>query len=250
MILVPELMATCWFDTICLYMNVVPLAISASFRAFFWAFGIPLCYWKGAKGKEWDAVAPFTIINKEGESFVSLPDLANCLIARRIQTFPHAGGRRFTEHITGVAAILSHWNQPDYICLSGLIHSGYSTEMFPWEIFFFSERRKLSLLVGETVENLVWVYCTVSQINVYREVRRCAECGFRIPMAGFPVSNCYTGQLGFLPPRLAADLLVLLAADLCEQDPFFDLYLVGACLKLAEPYLAAKPPLIVALTVS
>lgn len=73
--------------------------------------------------------------------------------------------------------------------------------------------------------------------------------------------NFYTGERRALPARAAAALLVLLAADVAEQDhppplllplpvalpyslsleqdPHFDLALVLACLRLAAPHLQA-----------
>ena len=59
--------------------------------------------------------------------------------------------------------------------------------------------------------------------------------------------NFYTGDKMMLNARDAARLLVILAADLMEQDAFFSLYLPCACLRLAGPHLQVQPPLLVKL---
>lgn len=54
---------------------------------------------------------------------------------------------------------------------------------------------------------------------------------------------CGTGERAVLDARQAARLLVVLAADLMEQDAFFSLHLPCACLRLASPHLQVPPPL-------
>ena len=91
---------------------------------------------------------------------------------------------------------------------------------------------------------LVYLYCTVGQNVIYTEVRRCLEKGGgALPSAGFPVTNCHSGERLLLPARAAANLLVVLAADLCEQDSYFEMDLAFGCLRLAAPHLASPPPL-------
>jgi hypothetical protein len=72
-------------------------------------------------------------------------------------------------------------------------------------------------LIGPQAETLVWLYCTVSQRFVYRQVRQLAACFEEMPAEGLLVRNCHTGQRQRLPREWAARLLVLLAADLAEQ---------------------------------
>ena len=153
-----------------------------------------------------------------------------------------AGARPFSHHIEGVADLLGCWCQPEEICLAGLLHSVYSTEMFPWRLFLQSERQELRDLVGADVEQLVFLYCTCSQQELYRRVNQ--MCAVRTDLShGFRVRNFYTGEAGLLDARQAAKLLIILAADLMEQDPFFSQRMPLACLRLAAPYLEVAPPL-------
>lgn len=128
--------------------------------------------------------------------------------------------------------------------MAGLLHSVYSTEMFPWTIFKPSERQELRDLVGADVEQLVFLYCTCSQQELYRTVSQMSACQDGTDLSsGFRVRNFYTGEQRVLDTQQAARLLVILAADLMEQDPFFSEHMPCACLRLAAPYLDAPPPL-------
>ncbi|EKX41757.1 hypothetical protein GUITHDRAFT_112173 [Guillardia theta CCMP2712] len=165
------------------------------------------------------------------------------LVERRVYHFPHTHGRLFPDHIRGVADILQQWNQPHEICMAGLFHSCYATEMFPWKLFSLTERSRLQETLGQEVEEIVFLYCTCSQNGIYRQVKSLMRRGQDIPAEGL-VTNYYTGQQCYLPHKLAAKVLVVLGADLMEQDPFFDLYLSCACLKIASRHLQETPRLV------
>ena len=124
----------------------------------------------------------------------------------------------------------------------GLLHSVYSTEMFPWRLYKPVERPRLVELAGARVEHLVFMYCTCSQQELYKEVNGLSERKKSLS-AGLAVRNFYTGERTVLDARQAAHLLVILAADLMEQEPFFSLHLPCACLRLAGPHLEVPPPL-------
>ena len=39
-------------------------------------------------------------------------------------------GCLFLEHLSGVSVVLQSWNEPEYVCNTGLFHSVYGTELF------------------------------------------------------------------------------------------------------------------------
>ena len=126
--------------------------------------------------------------------------------------------------------------------MAGLLHSVYSTEMFPWMVFKPAERQQLRDLVGADVEQLVFLYCTCSQQELYRSVNQMCADGMELS-SGLQVRNFYTGEKRVLAPRQAARLLIILAADLMEQDPYFSASMPCACLRLAAPHLDVPPAL-------
>jgi hypothetical protein len=151
-----------WKDTWCFWLNMVPLGLSAFVRALFWSLGIPfsICRQTYVKSK-WDddflTILPASSKHVESDEALKWPLLIPLILeelkSRNAHHFPHAGARRFTEHIVGeicsspfgflvelilskvslgVANLLKQWKQPPTICVAGLLHSIYSTEMFPW----------------------------------------------------------------------------------------------------------------------
>lgn len=42
----------------------------------------------------------------------------------------YRSGCLFLEHLSGVQGVLQSWNEPEYVCNTGLFHSVYGTELF------------------------------------------------------------------------------------------------------------------------
>jgi len=242
-----ELPAPKLLDRVLLLLNLMPIAISAAARGCLWLLeinmaGFPFC--SQARHVNWADHLRGAPESKSDEltDEERLERVKSALVERRASQFPHAGARAFTYHIAGVANMLGAWEQPFDICLGGLLHSVYSTEMFPWRLYKPVERPRLVELAGARVEHLVFMYCTCSQQELYKEVNGLSERKKSLS-AGLAVRNFYTGERTVLDARQAAHLLVILAADLMEQEPFFSLHLPCACLRLAGPHLEVPPPL-------
>jgi len=234
-------------DRALLMINLPCIGLCAGLRAVLWLLeinmaGLPFC--SPGKYVRWEgALLPPAKNDAAVEDDEDrLPGIWRALTERHAQRFPHAGARPFTDHIAGVANILGAWEQPVDICLAGLIHSVYSTEMFPWRLFKLSEREELRALSGPRVERLVFLYCTCSQQELYKEVKHISARRMTIA-GGLRVRNYYTGERALLEAREAAQLLIILAADLMEQDSYFSLHLPLACLRLAAPHLTVRPKL-------
>jgi hypothetical protein len=54
---------------------------------------------------------------------------------------PHTHARSFSQHCAGVSRLLAAWGQPPAMLHAGLYHSVYATEMYPWPVFHFTQRR-------------------------------------------------------------------------------------------------------------
>ena len=143
-------------DRSVLWLNLVPIVLSAAFRAIFWLLEINMAGWFCRP--EYVTWGRLDLGRRPPESregggktrrrTETLDRVRRALEDRRACTIPHSGARPFTDHIQGVANLLEAWGQPEEICMAGLLHSVYSTEMFPWTIFKPSERQELRDLVG------------------------------------------------------------------------------------------------------
>lgn len=104
-----EAPASTGLDRVLLLINLPFIGICAVLRAVCWLLeinmaGLPFCspmqsvQWQGSGFDEEDC---------DYEEFQDrLPAVWRAIAERKAQRFPHAGGRAFTEHITGVANIL------------------------------------------------------------------------------------------------------------------------------------------------
>jgi hypothetical protein len=98
-------------DTCYLWLNMVPLGLAALVRALFWSLGIPFSIWRvtGINSKwEDDFLTILPTSSKQqavSEEALKSPFLMDMILkelkSRYAHQFPHAGGRRFTDHIVG-----------------------------------------------------------------------------------------------------------------------------------------------------
>ena len=65
------------------------------------------------------------------------------------------------EHLIGVRDILKDMNAPEYVQDAGLFHSVYGTQSFRYQST--RDREKIVELIGEKAENLVFIFCTLSE---------------------------------------------------------------------------------------
>lgn len=93
-------------------------------------------------------------------------DLAPVLpvvLARGVGHDWHKAGT-FRHHLVGVARSLAQWQQPRDVRLLGLLHSVYGNAFVDLVKFDAGhERGRLRDLVGDTAEQLVYLFCTVNR---------------------------------------------------------------------------------------
>ena len=61
------------------------------------------------------------------------------------------------SHLFGTYSILKRMDAPEHVCLAGLFHSIYSTEIFKCELAI--ERETVKYYIGEMAEELVFLFC-------------------------------------------------------------------------------------------
>lgn len=73
----------------------------------------------------------------------------------------HDTGCLFLEHLSGVQEVLRSWNEPEYVCDTGLFHSVYGTELFQDYSVSFNRRPDIQALIGDRAEFLVYTFCVM-----------------------------------------------------------------------------------------
>ena len=67
-------------------------------------------------------------------------------------------GRTLFEHLKGVHDLLRDWDNNSHVCLAGLFHSIYGTDVF--KHVSLDDRGKLREMIGDTAEFLVHCFST------------------------------------------------------------------------------------------
>jgi hypothetical protein len=69
-------------------------------------------------------------------------------------------GRTLFKHLVGTHDLLKHHGEPDYVCLAGLFHSIYGTNIFTHASVPPTQREVIKDLIGEPAERLAYIFCT------------------------------------------------------------------------------------------
>ena len=119
-------------------------------------------------------------------------------------------GRSFLEHLEGTHDLLAGAGAAPYVCLAGLFHSVYGTNVFRHEAVPMTDRDQVIALIGAEAEHLAHVFCSCQR------PRALVEAAERGPP--YQVVNWRDGKPIALSPRDLADLLDIEAANLEEQN--------------------------------
>ena len=66
-------------------------------------------------------------------------------------------GEDFLSHLMGVMELLKAWKAPEHLCLAGLFHSVYGTEVFQESLIPNDLRPKVQKLIGEGAEEIAYL---------------------------------------------------------------------------------------------
>ncbi len=139
------------------------------------------------------------------------------MVDRRYEDFLirnlHAGrvrhsGRTFYEHLKGVHDLLRDWGNSKLVCLGGLFHSVYGTQIFQHSCLPFSQRGTLIALIGPHAEHLAYVFCVTNRPKDFLE-----SIGVKCPL----LYNTQTRQFMNVTPGMLLELLEIETANLIEQ---------------------------------
>jgi hypothetical protein len=138
------------------------------------------------------------------------------MLDKKIEAFLRAqtdgvkhSGRTFFEHLAGVHDLLQRYGAPGYVCLAGLFHSIYGTNIFRHQAVPISERDDVAEMIGAQAERLAFIFCSCERPPALLEaVRR-----------GVPyyVVNRRDGDTIPLSPADMIDLLDIEIANLEDQ---------------------------------
>ncbi len=153
----------------------------------------------------------------------SIDVLCNWLAAHGAADQAHSG-RVLLTHLRGTWALLHAAGLDDAVCVGGLFHSVYGTNVFQPVTVAHSERAAVRALIGERAELLAWVFGHIQRPRVL--VAALDEQG----LAGL-VMDVHT-RLGIkIGAAAVADLQAIECANLLEQG---ELWKVPALVRVAQ----------------
>jgi len=162
-------------------------------------------------------------------------DRLSASVLQRADNYKHSRGRGFQDHLQGVAGLLMRWQQAPLTIQTGLFHSAYSTQQYPYGLYSYAQRHELQALIGIDGERLVFLFCSHDRVDLYAQALALVRAGETLSSVGLRLRNALTGESAQVPGDLIAQLLVVHAADLAEQMDGFDFEMIAALLAAAGP---------------
>jgi hypothetical protein len=128
----------------------------------------------------------------------------------RVQTadIKHSG-RTLFEHLKGTHDLLERQGAPDYVCLAGLFHSIYGTNIFTYQAVVITARDYVAKLIGMPAERLAYIFCSCERPKALVVAAMCGP--------PYHVMNRHDGKIIPLSEADMIDLLQIEAANLEDQ---------------------------------
>ena len=120
-------------------------------------------------------------------------------------------GRTFLQHCLAVGHILAGWDCTDDVCLAGVCHSIYGTEVSKAAALDLDRRDDLRAVIGEAAEQIAYLNCAVD--------RRSLDLAMLSGAPPFRLRDRLARTAYELSRETFADLLRVHLADWLEQVP-------------------------------
>src|SRR5262245_18723471 len=86
-------------------------------------------------------------------------------------TAPHIGGS-LRDHLIGTFELLKSWGNDEAVCLAGLFHSIYGTEIYTRESAPLGERDAIRRAIGDRAEELAYLFCVCDRDHLMSNVHQ------------------------------------------------------------------------------
>lgn len=129
------------------------------------------------------------------------------LVAEGTEKVPHSK-TPFLAHLISVYRDLQSWGCPEKICVAGMFHSIYGTEMFRRFGLSLDRRDEVRALIGERAEHLAYLYCAMNRESFDAHLDQ---------TEGGSMVDRFTGETIPLSEGDYDDLCTLMVCDWLEQ---------------------------------
>jgi len=84
----------------------------------------------------------------------------------KMDQFPHLHGSA-RDHLVGVHGLLKSWVNPSHVCMGGLFHNIYGTEVFKPKAVSLDQRTHIAQIIGVEAEELAFLFCVTKRIGFF-----------------------------------------------------------------------------------
>ncbi len=127
-----------------------------------------------------------------------------------VEGIPHTG-KTYLGHLVAVYKLMERRGCTEELCLAGLFHSIYGTQLFQGFKLGLDRRGEVRELIGERAERLAYLNCAMDRATLDRSLERAEE--------PYPVVDRLTGEEVLLSRRDFDDLCRVHLYDWLEQAP-------------------------------
>ncbi|MDJ0650680.1 MAG: hypothetical protein QNJ60_18460 [Xenococcaceae cyanobacterium MO_188.B19] len=99
----------------------------------------------------------------------SQSQLIDLLIDLNTDSSSHSQGT-LIDHLQNTYELLKQWNNPNYVCLAGLFHSIYGTQIYKKQTLGLQERNLIKEAIGIEAEYLVYLFCIMHRGYFYNHL--------------------------------------------------------------------------------
>jgi hypothetical protein len=99
------------------------------------------------------------------------PDLESLLDSYGTAAAPHTG-RALRDHLVGTFRLLEAWGNDEDVCMAGLFHSIYGTEIYTRISAELGERDTIRRVIGYRAEELAYMFCACDRRRMLSNVER------------------------------------------------------------------------------
>ena len=85
------------------------------------------------------------------------------LVSLGTEEIDHSGDKGFLAHLVAVCRYLERWGYSADVCMAGLYHSIYGTELFQGFTLPLTRRKEVQKLAGERAEYLAYLNCAMDR---------------------------------------------------------------------------------------
>lgn len=120
-------------------------------------------------------------------------------------------GRTFLSHCLAVGNLLASWDCTDDVCVAGICHSLYGTEVSRAAPLGLDRRSELRAIIGEQAEQIAYLNCAMD--------RRSLDLAILSRRPSYRLRDRLTRSVCETTPAVFDDLLRVHLADWIEQVP-------------------------------